>query len=177
MTYFRAAFSVLLLTALFVSCNSDERVNPRELNEEEQRIDSVIWSSSFQDLDGNEVTIADYKGKVVLIDFWETWCGPCLQVFPAMDSLQNEYPDDFVVLAVNLTSSDTIEEVRSFQQKNDYDFEYVTDGNGVGDQVITLGIPFKVFVDPQGYLIKAELGLTGKDYQDTKEIIEQNKTS
>jgi len=177
MTYFRAAFSVLLLTALFVSCNSDERVNPRELNEEEQRIDSVIWSSSFQDLDGNEVTIADYKGKVVLIDFWETWCGPCLQVFPAMDSLQNEYPDDFVVLAVNLTSSDTIEEVRSFQQKNDYDFEYVTDSNGVGDQVITLGIPFKVFVDPQGYLIKAELGLTGKDYQDTKEIIEQNKTS
>jgi thiol-disulfide isomerase/thioredoxin len=123
------------------------------------------------------VKIADFKGKVVLIDFWETWCGPCLQVFPAMDSLQNEYPDDFVVLAVNLTSSDTIEEVRSFKEKNDYEFEYVADANGVGDQVITLGIPFKVFVDPQGFLIKAELGLTGKDYQDTKEIIEQNKTS
>ncbi|HBX66809.1 MAG: hypothetical protein CL670_07775 [Balneola sp.] len=177
MIYLRTACSVLFLTALFVSCNSNVRENPRDLTEEEQRIDSVIWNSSFQDLDGNEVTIADLEGKVVLIDFWETWCGPCLQVFPAMDSLQNEYPDDFVVLAVNLTSSDTIEEVRSFKEKNDYEFEYVADANGVGDQVISLGIPFKVFVDPQGYLIKAELGLTGRDYQDTKEIIEQNKTS
>ena len=177
MIYLRTACSVLFLTALFVSRNSNVRENPRDLTEEEQRIDSVIWNSSFQDLDGNEVTIADLEGKVVLIDFWETWCGPCLQVFPAMDSLQNEYPDDFVVLAVNLTSSDTIEEVRSFKEKNDYEFEYVADANGVGDQVISLGIPFKVFVDPQGYLIKAELGLTGRDYQDTKEIIEQNKTS
>jgi thiol-disulfide isomerase/thioredoxin len=163
-----------LLSILLISCGPEKSQNPRELTEEEQRIDSVISEARFQDLEGNEVSLADFKGKVVLIDFWETWCGPCLQVFPAMDSLENEYPDDFVVLAVNLNSSDSIEDVQTFEANNEYDFLYVVDNNGVGDEIITLGIPFKVFVDPQGHLIKAELGLTGRDYEDTKEIIKQN---
>ncbi|WP_421773523.1 TlpA family protein disulfide reductase [Gracilimonas sp.] len=172
---FIPALLIVLLTIL--SCADSTRQNPRDLSEANQEIDKAIWNASFQDLEGNEVTVADLKGKVVLIDFWETWCGPCLQVFPAMDSLQNEYPDDFVVVAVNLNDSDTLEDVQNFKENNDYNFEYVLDINNVGDEVITLGIPFKVFVDPQGYLIKAELGLSGNDYQDTKEIIEQNKTS
>lgn len=154
-----------------------ERNNPRALDAEEQHIDKTIWNAVFQDLEGNEVKIADYAGKVVLIDFWETWCSPCLQVFPVIDSLQNEYPDDFVVLAVNLNNSDSAEEVQSFSKNNDYVFDYLLDTNNVGEEIIKIGIPFKVFIDPQGYLIKAELGITGNDYNDTKEIIEQNKKS
>ena len=178
MTKFKYLSVLLVLSGLFISCgNTDQRNNPRELTESEENIDQAISKASFQDLEGNEVTAADFKGKVVLIDFWETWCGPCLQVFPAMDSLQNEYPDDFVVVAVNLNNSDTIGDVESFKSNNSYDFEYVIDNNNVGDEVITLGIPFKIFLDPEGYLIKAELGVSGNDYQDTKEIIEQYKTS
>jgi thiol-disulfide isomerase/thioredoxin len=175
----KSAFLPVLLIFVFtiLSCSDSTRQNPRELSKANQEIDEAIWNASFQGLDGSEVTVADFKGKVVLVDFWETWCSPCLQVFPAMDSLQNEYPDDFVVVAVNLNNSDTLEDVQNFKENNDYDFQYVLDVNNVGDEVITLGIPFKVFLDPQGYLIKAELGLSGTDYQDTKEIIEQNKTS
>lgn len=168
---------LLIFGLLTVSCSNSERNNPRDLSKQEQQIDKTIWNSTFQDLEGNEVSVQDFQGKVVMVDFWETWCGPCLQVFPVMDSLQNEYPDDFVVIAVNLNDSDTIEDVKSFRQKNDYDFIYTVDGNNVGDEVITLGIPFKVFLDPEGYLIKAELGISGNDYEETKEIIEQNKTS
>ena len=174
---FLSALLIVILTILSCTESDTERKNPRDLSEANQKIDQAIWSASFQDLEGNEVTVADLQGKVVLIDFWETWCGPCLQVFPAMDSLQNEYPDDFVVVAVNLNDSDSLEDVQNFKENNDYDFRYVLDTNNVGDEVITLGIPFKVFLDPNGYLIKAELGLSGNDYQDTKEIIEQNKTS
>ncbi|HET8865430.1 MAG TPA: redoxin domain-containing protein [Gracilimonas sp.] len=174
-------FTCLTFLTIFllfiISCNTENRENPRELNAEEQNIDRAISEAVFEDLQGNEVTTSDFRGKVVLIDFWETWCGPCLQVFPAMDSLQKEYPEDFIVVAVNLNNSDTAEDVRNFKANNDYRFDYVLDVNKVGDEVITLGIPFKVFLDPQGYLIKAELGLTGNDYEDTKEIIEQNKTS
>ena len=112
-----------------------------------------------------------------MVDFWETWCGPCLQVFPALDSLQNEYPDDFVVVAVNLNNTDSVEDVINFKQERAYDFTFAVDKNKVGPEVITIGIPFKVFLDPQGYVIKSELGITGNDYQDIKEIIEQHKTS
>lgn len=175
--------SVLVITMAailtFVSCTDSDRNNPRDLTPEEQNIDNTIWNATFQDLEGNEVTAADFQGKVVLFDFWETWCGPCLQVFPTMDSLQNEYPDDFVVVAVNLNNSDTIEDVQSFKDKNNYDFVYTIDTEKVGDEIIKLGIPFKVYLDTNGYLIQTELGSVGPegDYRKTKEIIEQNKTS
>lgn len=112
-----------------------------------------------------------------MIDFWETWCGPCLMVFPAMDSLKKEYGDDFEVLAVNTLTADTQEDVEEFIANNDYDFEFSVDANDVGGEVISLGIPFKVFIDPEGFLIKAELGSAGTegDYLKAKAIIEDNK--
>jgi len=168
---------VIVVTASFISCSS--RQNPRDLSDENQMIDRVIWDATFTDLEGNPITAADFEGKVVLFDFWETWCGPCLQVFPTMDSLQNEYPEDFVVVAVNLNNSDSVEDVESFRGNYPYDFVYVLDDQKVGDEIIKLGIPFKVYLDPEGYLIQTELGSVGPegDYRKAKEIIEQNKTS
>lgn len=165
----------LLLIPVLISCS--ERNNPRELSDHDEMVDEVLWNSTFEDLEGNEISVQDLGGKVVMVDFWETWCGPCLQVFPALDSLQNEYPDDFVVVAVNLNNSDSVKDVINFKQKSGYDFTFAVDKNKVGPEVITIGIPFKVFLDPQGYVIKSELGITGNDYQDIKEIIEQHKKS
>src|SRR5690554_900419 len=173
-------FSLPVLFLFLVSaCSGNEpRDYPRELTEQEKKIDRAIHSAVFEDLDGNKINISDLKGKVVLVDFWETWCGPCLQVFPALDSLQNEYPDDFVVIAANLINSDTPEDVQQFKDNNPYTFTYALDKNKIGDEVITLGIPFKIFMDPQGYLIKAELGSAGTqgDYEKAKAIIEEYKT-
>ncbi len=167
---------LLLVVAIFFQVCQETRKNPRELSDEKKKIDEIIWNSTFTDLEGNEVSIQDYKGKVVLIDFWETWCGPCLQVFPAMDSLRNEFENDFVVFAVNLQDSDTPEEVEEFMQEKGYDFKFLLDKNQVGPKVISFGIPFKIFVDPDGYLIKAEVGSSGTegDYLKAKTIIEDN---
>ena len=170
---------LLFISATFISCADTRSKNPRNLSEENARIEAVIQRATFQDIEGNDVTIADFSGKVVLIDFWETWCGPCLQVFPAMDALKEEYPDDFEVLTVNLLDADERADVERFIADNNYDFVYSMDINEIGDEIITLGIPFKVFVDPDGYLIKAELGSAGTqgDYEMAKVIIEDNKRS
>ena len=85
--------------------------------------------------------------------------------------------DDFVVLAVNLQDSDTPEGVAAFKKERGYDFNFVLDKNEVGPKVISFGIPFKIFIDPNGYLIKAEVGSNGTagDYLKAKTIIEDNK--
>lgn len=164
------AFSITL------SC-AKKAQNPRELSEEEARIEAILQRASFINMEGEEVYLSDYAGKVVMIDFWETWCGPCLMVFPAMDSLKKEYGDEFEVLAVNTLTADEREDVDEFIANNDYDFEYSLDLNDVGGEVISLGIPFKVYIDPNGFLIKAELGSAGTegDYLKAKTIIEDNK--
>ena len=56
-----------------------------------------------RDLEGDEIKLSDYRGKVVLVDFWATWCPPCLAAVPQLQALQAKYPDDeFVILGVNL---------------------------------------------------------------------------
>jgi len=173
-------YFLFLLISVFIivtiSCEQKAK-NPRELSEEEARIEAVLQRAAFQTMDGEEVYLSDFAGKVVMIDFWETWCGPCLMVFPALDSLKKEYGDEFVVLAVNTLTADTEVDVQEFLDKNNYDFSFSLDVNDIGGEVISLGIPFKVFIDPNGFLIKAELGSSGTegDYLKAKAIIEDNK--
>ena len=58
---------------------------------------------AFQDADDKQLNIADYKGKVVLLNFWATWCAPCVKEMPSLDSLQAEMgKDKFVVLPLSL---------------------------------------------------------------------------
>lgn len=172
-----ALLLVLTISVTILSCGGNKSMNPRELSEEEARIESVMKKAVFEDIDGNEVTIQDYAGKVVLVDFWETWCSPCLQVFPAMDSLRKEYGNEFEVLTVNLQQADNENDVVDFMEESGYDFKYLLDVNEVSADIITLGIPFKIFFDPDGFLIKAELGSAGTegDYLKAKTIIDDNK--
>lgn len=58
---------------------------------------------AFQDADGNPITLADFAGKKLLVNFWATWCAPCREEMPFLDALQEDYGgDDFEVVAVSL---------------------------------------------------------------------------
>lgn len=176
MKYFPITSTIIVAALIFSSCTQQDRKNPHDVTDDLLKKEQAVWNSSFTDLEGNEVKLSDYAGKVVMVDFWETWCGPCLQVFPAMDSLQSNYPDDFVILAVNLQGSDSPDDVREFMESKDYEFEYLLDSNEVGPEVIDLGIPFKLYFDPEGYIVKAELGTAGSldvDYEKAEKVIKE----
>lgn len=136
---------------------------------------AIIDNAAFTDLDGNPVDLDDYQGKLVLIDFWESWCGPCLQVFPAMADLREEYPDQFEVLAVTVGLTEGPEDAKDFAEENDYPFTWLYDENGVFEELGGAGIPFKVFISPSGELLEIEMGSRGRegDYNKTKAKIQE----
>lgn len=136
-----------------------------------------VEQATFTDFEGNTVSISDFEGKVVLIDFWETWCKPCLASFPTMQKVQEEYPDSFVVLAVTPGFSDTKEDAEDFAQEHDYTFEYLMDSNNLHRKLGVQGIPYKVYVDAEGNFIEKSLGTSGPegDYKKLKKIIEKHK--
>src|SRR5256886_4649593 len=71
---------------------------------------------SLQDLDGDALNLVDYKGKVVLLDFWATWCGPCRSEIPGFVDLQNRYRDKgFQVIGVSMDES--VKPVRKFRER------------------------------------------------------------
>ena len=171
---FKKLFLFIPLLLLVSSCAQKKA----ESSEQEFSLQAIVDEATFKDLEGNDVTLADYKGKVILIDFWETWCGPCLQVFPAMDKLQEEYPDDFVVLAVNSGVSDDVSDAITFSEQNSYDLNYLYDENAVAEEIGIYTIPYKIFIAPDGSVIKAHIGSYGTegDYEFAKQILLEHKS-
>lgn len=105
-------------------------------------------------LEGEEVTLADYKGKKVVLNLWATWCGPCKAEMP---HLQNYYEDmaekeNVEILAVNLTSSDVgLDKVKAFQEDYGLSFPIPLDEDGVvGDSYQAITIPTTYMIDTTG---------------------------
>ena len=161
---------LLLFLAVFISCAQNE-TETAQSNEPEH----IIANATFSDLDGNEVNIADFRGKLVLIDFWESWCGPCLQVFPAMQELIEEHPDKFEVLAVTVGLNEGPDDARAFAEEHGYDFNWLYDEHGIFPKLGGQGIPFKVYVSPEGEFIKIEMGSLGRegDYNNTRQVLSE----
>ena len=97
-------------------------------------------------LDDTQVSLDQYKDKVVYLDFWASWCPPCLKSFPFMDELQAEYGDDgFVVIAVNLDEDS--KDAREFMEHTQVNFFVGRDEQGV------LATSYGVKTMPSSYLI------------------------
>lgn len=175
---------LLLFAGTIVSCGETPEDKQEEQTQVEVEVEPTtdadfVEQAVFTDLEGEEVSISEFKGKVVMIDFWETWCKPCLASFPTLQKLQEEYSENFIVLAVTPGFTDSREDAQKFAESNDYDFNYLMDSNGLNEDLGVQGIPFKVFVDANGEFIKKEMGSRGpdEDYKKVKEIIEKYKDS
>lgn len=170
--------SLLLFASLFLMMVV---VLPHTVNAQSEKDRAeIIENATFQKLDGSEFSVDELEGKMVLVDFWETWCGPCLQTFPTMQKLMEEYPDRFVVLAVTPGFNDTQEDVEQFIKKNDYDFTYVMDKNSNVSRALGIrAIPFKIVLDEDGEFVKTIVGSKGgeKDYESTKKLIQKHSST
>lgn len=164
---------VLVFAVVLTGC-SEESSETTDRSPSESHAD-IVENAVFTDLDGNDVSIEDFAGQFVLIDFWESWCGPCLQVFPAMEDLRGEYPEEFAMLAVTVGLSEGPAEARAFADEHGYDFNWLYDEYGVFENLGGQGIPFKVYVDPDGKLIEIEMGSRGSqgDYNSAKAKIQE----
>ena len=82
-----------------------------------------------RDIDGNTFRLSDHIGKqVVLIDFWATWCQPCLAEMPHLEKMQDEYKSKgFVVVAVSMDGPDCISDVPAFAKRNSMNFPVLLD--------------------------------------------------
>lgn len=164
--------ALLFITAAFfppysAGLNTDGQTESPDYNE-------VLRQAVLRTLEGEDITLDQFKGKTVLIDFWETWCTPCLRSMPTYQKLLEEYPDDFVVLAVSPGYMDSPEQVRQFADSNDYDFVFLF-GEALAQSFQIQSIPFKVYVSPEGAYVTSIMGSRGpqEDYNKAREIIEK----
>lgn len=113
----------------------------------------------FNDLSGKEISLAALKGKTIVVDFWATWCGPCLTEIPGYIELQKKYgKDGLVIIGVSLDRK-SAEQVRQFAQDHDINYPVVM---GDSDTVEAFGgfsaIPTTFLIDRNGRIVHQKTG-------------------
>jgi thiol-disulfide isomerase/thioredoxin len=124
----------------------------------EKMLDTLAPGFSLQDLNGKRVNLSDFRGKVVVLDFWATWCMPCIASFPAMKKMVEKHPEVvFLFIATQEKEENALSRVKTFISKGKYPFHVLMDEPLPGQKGFKAvsaykpqGIPAKVVIDGKG---------------------------
>jgi cytochrome c biogenesis protein CcmG/thiol:disulfide interchange protein DsbE len=168
-----AAVSFALL--LFLAACSHP---PRELKSETQR--QTAPNFTLKDADGNPVHLTDYRGKVVLVNFWATWCGPCEVEIPWFVEFEQKYRDQgFAVLGLSM-DDDGWKAVRPYIASHKINYRVMIASEVVSQQFGDIdSLPTSFVLDRQGRIATNHVGLIDKrDYQnEILKLLEVPKTA
>ncbi|MDF2521844.1 MAG: alkyl hydroperoxide reductase/Thiol specific antioxidant/Mal allergen [Clostridia bacterium] len=125
-------------------------------NEIQESIDALDFK--LKDLNGKEVSLSDYKGKTIYLNFWATWCPPCQEEMPYIQQLNKENQDpDFVILTIDIQEPEGT--VKKFMEDNQYDFTVLMDKDGdVASMYGIQNIPLSLLIDKNFKIVSAYEG-------------------
>ncbi|SMC55056.1 TlpA disulfide reductase family protein [Pedobacter africanus] len=135
------------------------------------------------DVNGKVVSLADFKGKTIVLDFWATWCGPCVASFPAMQMAVNRYKNDpdvkFLFIYTWNNVPDLLNDGKDFLAKRNYTFDLYLDPrnpdtkhSAAADAFKIDGIPAKFIIDGNGKIRFKVEGFEGKDEAVAEEVVQ-----
>lgn len=114
---------------------------------------------SFIDATGKQISTADLNGKVVFINFWATWCPPCIAEMPSLNDLYNQLKTDerFVFLFIN--EDDDVAKAKSYLQSKGYDMPLATRAGKVPDEIYSGTLPTTIVLNKEGKVVLKQEGL------------------
>jgi len=158
---------VIAVVALFVAAHRQRGKAPVAAQSTSRQ---VAPDFTLPDLSGKNVSLSSYRGKIVLLDFWATWCDPCRDEIPHFVELQNKYgPQGFQTLGVSM--DDDPDPVRDFAAKFHMNYPVVMGTSKTGQLYGgILGLPIAFFIDRGGHIRSRHIGATKAEVFE-KEIV------
>lgn len=132
-----------------------ENTDSTDQEDKDQSTSDKIMAPDFtlEDLDGNDVSLSDYRGKIVVLNFWAVWCRYCVEEMPDFDALNKELEEsgDAVILAVNVQESSKT--IQDFLTEKDFSLNVLLDKDGAIASTYGIpGLPTTFFINPDGSL-------------------------
>lgn len=137
---------VLILGMIAVACGS------REQAKQSDTTDFTLYS-----IDGVEYTLSEFKGQVVIIDFWATWCPPCRNSIPVFIKLYQKYHEQgFTILGISLDNDE--QDLRDYSKQMKIPYPVLIGNKEIAKTYQVSGIPKTIFLDKQGTVRKTQVG-------------------
>ena len=152
---------------------SPDSVRPLELSVFDQPRD--LPEIHFADDQGYHLTLGDFRGRVVLLNVWATWCVPCRKEMPALDRLQARLGgNDFLVIPLSIDRDGVAPVKRFYQQLGLEKLAIYVDPSGKGARALAVpGVPTTLLIDRRGHEIARKMGPAEWDGQETLSLVEQ----
>jgi len=129
---------------------------------------------SLDNLDGKKVELKQYRGKIVFLNFWATWCGPCKEEMPSMEALYQKFKErGFAFLAISV-DYDEKKKVKEFMDKHHYTFPVLIDPRSLTlDLYKVREIPTTILIDKKGKMVGKAIGPKDWNHPEIVNILNQ----
>jgi peroxiredoxin len=125
----------------------------------------------LQDLNNITSQLSGNKGKVILLDFWEIWCSPCIGSIQRLKELVKKYPADQFEIWSIVSDSSTFSKVKSVAERKEINYRIFFGNKGLAKQYLLSGVPLYVLIDPDGIVKHAQFGYTSKLEEELEKLI------
>lgn len=154
--------TVFSVVALFIGCTSKTK------NSNEESANAITLESiKLASLTGEEIDMDEFKNKTIFINFWATWCKPCIQEMPTIENAQAQLKDKGVVFL--LASNENIDEIESFKEKRKFELRFVQMQNL--ESLNIQALPATYIFNPQGELVFSDVGFRMWDTPENLNLI------
>lgn len=156
--------TVLGLVLALVSCNNSSKGESEEsagsIMEQQTAPVTNFVDASFVKLNGDQASLSSLKGKTVVINFWATWCGPCIKEMPSLQALYNKYQSNPNIewLVVEIDNQPDL--AKKFVENNKFTFPIYSLAAPISEKYLGGAIPTTVILDKQGEMVYREEGMT-----------------
>ncbi|MBI5848381.1 MAG: TlpA family protein disulfide reductase [Nitrospirae bacterium] len=154
------AFLLLLIFVLGLAMTACNRTDSTSVVVLSAEINGAAPDFTRKDLSGKSITLSDYKGKVVLLEFWATWCPPCKASIPGLIALHKKFEQKgFIILGVSIdTDSDALEQVRRFAASHSISYPVLLADESMPKQYNVVSIPTSFLIGKDGKIVDINKG-------------------
>ncbi|MCJ0741548.1 TlpA family protein disulfide reductase [Pedobacter sp. CYS-01] len=129
----------------------------------------------FEDTKGNQVSLADLKGKIIFLNFWATWCPPCIAEMPSINKLAQLYKDDKDIVFLMVDADSDFGKSVDFMNKRQYNLPVYKAVSSVPEVIFGGSLPTTIVLDKQGRLSFKEVGAANYNSKKFTNFIEKLK--
>ena len=158
-------FVLALVVIYFVYDSLTDNYDNNKIAEQKER--DAVEAADFKvyDVDGNEVRLSDFRGQPVVVNFWASWCPPCVKEMPDFEEVYQEVGDEVVFMMVNLVGQrETKEKGLEFIEGNGFTFPVYFDMDQEAAYTYRVAsIPSTYFINADGNIVESHIGLITKN--------------